>query len=127
MNMPPPGPQGQPAAPGGQPPPGGPPGQPPQGQPQGGQNPIVQCIQILGQFIERLSQRDPAQGKAAAQHLQGLIEAIKGGGQKEGSPQEEAQESPQEEAQEPDAGKKMGAKKMGPMPMNAKPGAVQVL
>lgn len=115
--------------------------QPPQGQPQqqgqpqgdpnaqgGQQNPIIQCIQILGQFIQRLAQRNPAAGKQAAMHLQGLIEAIKGGAgeAKEGNqpPAEEGSEPPKETAQE---AKPQGKKKMGAMDMNAKPGAVQVL
>jgi hypothetical protein len=92
----------------------------------------VQCIQTLGQFVERLAQRNPAAGKAAAQHLQAFIQVIKsasGGGPgeaKEGAqpPEEETRESPDEAKQEM---KPQGKKKMGPMPMNAKPGAQQVL
>jgi hypothetical protein len=125
MNMPPPGPPQ--AAPGGPPP-----GQPPQ---QGGQagpqdNPIVTCIKILTEFGQRLAQRNPQAGKAFAMHLQGLIQAIQGsaGKQPEGAPGEEQSESPAEAAQEPPAEAKSGIKKkMGPMPMNAKPGAKQVL
>jgi hypothetical protein len=82
----------------------------------------------LGQFVAHLAQRNPAAGKAAAMHLQGLIEAIKGGSgeAKEGPkpPEEEGQESPQEAKQE---AMPQGKKRMGAMPENAKPGAVQVL
>jgi hypothetical protein len=131
MNMPSPAPGGQPPA--GGPPSGAPPGQPPQGQPQGapgGQNPIVQCIQTLGQFVERMAQRDPAQAKVAAQHLQGFIEAIKGGGAKKpengNQPLAEQSDAGEQEPQQPKP-PMGGKKKMGAMPENAKPGAVQVL
>jgi hypothetical protein len=58
-------------------------------------------------------------------HLQGLIEAIKGG-PKNGNqpPAEQSDAGEQEPPQKPAMG---GKKKMGAMPENAKPGAIQVL
>jgi hypothetical protein len=112
-----------------------PPGQPqPNQQPeQGGeqaQNPIIQAIQLLGQFVERVAQRDPQQAKAAGAALQQFVTVVKGGGKPDAEgPQEDAAEGPQGEQQEREAPapKPKGAKKMGPMDMNAKKGAVQVL
>lgn len=112
------------------PPPGGmPPGQPQQGPADGqAQNPLVQCIKILAEYAQRLMQRDPEKGKQFVQALATMVDIIKGGGSDQeppGQPQEpnESAEPPQEAKQE----KAMGKKKMGHMPMNAKPGAVQVL
>ena len=93
-----------------------------QGQPQGQQNPIIQALQVLGQFVQRLGQRDPKAAAAATKTLDQFISIIKGEGQNNES------EGPQEQQQEgePPAPPTSG-KKMGPMPMNAKRGAVPVL
>lgn len=123
MNMPIP--QGQPPQQAPQGPQGGS-GNPP-GQAQGSDNPLISCIKMLGEFVQRLAQRDPAKAKAAGKALQDFIAAVQGGSG-EAKPGSDATSEEQGNPESEQAAQDMKPKKKsGPLPMNARPGAVQVL